>query len=136
MATAVSRIEQVSVFVENRPGRLVEMLRVLEEKGINIQALSLADAPDFGIVRMVLPDAHQGAEALRQAGFTTRITEVLRVEVSHRPGGLLASVAQPLARAGLNIEYVYASVDPVPEKAVVVVKVRDLEAAERALAGG
>lgn len=136
MTAPVSRIEQVSVFLENRPGRLVEMLRVLEEEGINIQALSLADAPDFGIIRMILPEAHQGAEALRQAGFTTRITEVLRVEVPHRPGGLLAAVAQPLARAGLNIEYVYAFVDPTPGTGVVVVKVRDLEAAERALAHG
>lgn len=134
MATPVSRVKQVSVFLENRPGRLVEMLRVLEEKDINIQALSLADAPDFGIVRMILPDADQGTDVLHQAGFTVRKTEVLRVEMPHRPGGLVDAVAEPLGRAGLNIEYLYASVDPEPGRAVVVVKVRDLDAAEKALA--
>lgn len=136
MATPVSRIEQVSVFLENRPGRLVEMLKVLEDRGINILAMSLADAPDFGIVRMVLPDSRRGVEVLHGAGFTARSTEVLKIEVPHRPGGLVDTVALPLSRAGLNIEYIYASVDPAPGQAVVVVKVRDLDAAEKALAVG
>ncbi|HLE80208.1 MAG TPA: amino acid-binding protein [Dehalococcoidia bacterium] len=136
MPATVSRVDQVSVFLENRPGRLVEMLQVLENTGINIQALSLADAPDFGIVRMVLPDVGKGVEVLHEAGFTARSTQVLKVQVPHRPGGLVDTVAQPLARAGLNVEYLYASVDPAPGQAVVVVKVRDLEAAERALTVG
>ncbi|MDP2660806.1 MAG: amino acid-binding protein [Dehalococcoidia bacterium] len=136
MAVSVSKIDQLSVFLENRPGRLVEMLRTLEQRGINIVALSLADAPDFGIVRMIVSDARLGLEMLHQAGFTTRSTPVLQVEVPNRPGGLVDTVAEPLARANLNVEYVYAFVDGTPDHAMVVVKVRDLAAAEKALAGG
>jgi hypothetical protein len=129
-------MEQVSVFVENRPGRLVEMLQALRDHGINISALSVADTTDFGIVRMILSEPQRGAQALREAGFTARLTEVLKVEVPDQPGGLLDSVAEPLARAGINIEYVYAFIDPTPGRATVVIKTQDLEAAERAIRGG
>ncbi len=86
MAVSVSKIEQLSVFLENRPGRLVEMLRTIEQSGINIVAMSLADAPDFGIVRMIVSDARLGLDILHQKGFTTRNTPVLRVDVPNRPG--------------------------------------------------
>ncbi len=136
MAASISKIDQLSVFLENRPGRLVEMLRTIEQRGINIVAMSLADAPDFGIVRMIVSDPPLGLEVLHQAGFTARSTPVLRVEVPNRPGGLVDTVAEPLARACLNVEYVYAFVAGTPDHALVVVKVRDLAAAEEALSGG
>lgn len=136
MAASVSRIEQVSVFIENRPGRLVEMLSALREKKINIEAMSLADAPDFGIVRMIVSDPRLGVDVLHQAGFTARSTPVLRVEIPNRPGGLVETVAQPLAKANLNVEYIYGFLGGTPETAVVVVKVRDLEAAEKTLSLG
>ncbi len=136
MIAPVSRIEQLSVFIENRPGRLVDMLKTLEDNDINIDALSLADAPDFGIVRLIVSDPRLGADVLHDAGFTARSTPVLRVEVPNRPGGLADTVAAPLARAGLNVEYVYAFISGTADSALVVVKVRDLELAEKALALG
>jgi hypothetical protein len=125
------RIKQVSVFVENQPGRLVEMLQALKEHQINISALSVADTIDFGIVRLVVSDVDKGLEALRRAGFTARVTEVLQAVVPDTPGGLVAHVVEPLAKAGMNIEYVYAFVDPAPGTATVVLKVRDLDKAEQ-----
>ena len=128
------RLKQLSVFVENKPGGLVEMLRVLRQNGIDIKGLSVADHADFGIVRLILSDVDRGSDLLREAGFTVRTSYVLRVEVPDEPGGLLSSVAEPLAQVGINIEYMYASVEPAPgSKAVVIVKVSDLERAEQVL---
>ena len=127
------RIKQVSVFVENQPGRLVEMLQALKEYNINISALSVADTIDFGIVRLIISDVEKGMEILRHAGFTARVTEVLKAVVPDTPGGLLTHVVEPLAKAGMNIEYVYAFVDPTPGTATVVLKVRDLDKAEQVI---
>ena len=126
-------IKQVSVFVENQPGRLAEMLKVLRDQNINIGALSVADGPDFGIVRIVFEDIERGLAALRQGGFTVRTTDVLKAEIPDKPGGLLESIVQPLAAAGINVEYVYAFVDPTPGIANVVLKVRDVVKAEQLL---
>ena len=127
------KLEQVSVFIENQPGRMVAMLEALRSEGVNIRALSIAETADFGITRMILSDVEKGVEALGRAGFPARTTEVLRVEVPDVPGGLLEGVAKPLAAAGINVEYMYAFIDPAPGKAVVVVKVGDLERAEKAV---
>lgn len=125
------RMKQVSVFVENRPGRLKVLLEALARAEINIRALSIADTADFGIVRMILSDTEKGLEAVRAAGFAASTNEVLRVEVSDQPGGLLKAVAEPLATAGVNVEYVYAFADRPLEHAVVVLKVGDIDAAEK-----
>ncbi len=127
------KIEQISVFVENRPGRLVAILEVLEEKQISIRALSISDATEFGIVRMILSNAGEGLEALRQAGFTTRMDWLLGVEIADVPGGILKSVAQPLAEARINVEYFYAYIELSTDKAMVVLKTDDLEKAEKVL---
>ena len=125
------RMKQVSVFVENRPGRLKVVLEALSRADINIRALSIADTADFGIVRMILSDTEKGLEAIRSAGFAASTNDVLRVEVKDRPGGLLKAVAEPLAAAGINLEYVYAFADRPLENAVVVLKVGDIDAAEK-----
>ena len=127
------RIKQVSVFVENKPGRLSEMLEALRQKGINIRALCVADSSDFGVVRMVLSDAEEGADAIRQAGFTVKTTEIIGIEVPDVPGGLLKSVVEPLAQAGINLEYAYGFIDPTPGKALVAIRVDDIDRAEQAL---
>ncbi len=127
------RMKQVSVFIENAPGRLAEMLRVLYAHDINIRALSVADGTDFGIVRLVLSDVDKGISALRSAGLTANVNDVLTADMPDEPGGLLKSIVEPLGKAGINLEYFYAFVDPRPGRATVVLKVRDLEAAERAL---
>ncbi len=125
------RMKQVSVFVENRPGRLKVVLEALAKADINIRALSIADTADFGIVRMILSDTEKGLEAVRAAGFAASTNDVLRVEVGDRPGGLLKAIAEPLAAAGVNLEYVYAFADRTEENAVVVLKVGDIDAAEK-----
>jgi len=127
------KIKQVSVFVENQPGRLATILEVLAQKGISIRALSVSETVEFGIVRMILADPVAGAEALRGAGFTVRHDWILSVEIPDVPGGLLNSVITPLAAAGLNVKYFYAFIQPVPGKASVVLKTDDLEKTEQVL---
>jgi len=126
------KVKQVSVFVENQPGRLVAMLEALAAQDINIQALSIAEGADFGIVRMILSDAHQGTEALRKAGFTVKETTVIQKEMPDRPGGLLETVA-PLSKAGINVEYFYAFIEPTPGKANLILKVSDPDRAIKVL---
>lgn len=130
------RIKQVSVFVGNEPGRLVDMLKPLADKQIDIHAMSVAESTDFGIVRMVVSDTEGAVEALHDAQFTVRVTDVLAYDMPNVPGGLLTVVAEPLAKAGINLEYFYAFVESEAGKARVVLKVSDLEMAERVLEKG
>ena len=88
------RLKQISVFLENKPGRLVAMLESLEKRKVSIRALSISDTADFGIVRMILADAEKGVEALRKGDFVTRIDWILSTEISDVPGGLLKGVAE------------------------------------------
>lgn len=132
---AVSVLRQVSVFVENRPGRLRNMLQALYDRNIDIRALSIADTSDFGIVRMILSDTDAGVKALRDAGMTASTTEVLRVEMPDTPGALLKTALDPLAAAGLNVEYVYAFVDTPKERAAAVIKTNDTRRAMEVLGG-
>lgn len=128
------RIQQVSVFLENQPGRLVAALESLEKVGISIRALQISDAADFGIVRMVLADPGKGVEALKKAGFTTRLDWILSAEIPDVPGGLLKAVAEPLAKAGVNLRYFYAFIEPGANgRAVVVIKPDNVEKAEKVL---
>ncbi len=128
------KIKQISVFVENQPGRLVAILEVLEKKQISIRALSISETGEFGIVRMILDNPDEGLEALRQAGFTTRMDWILSAEIPDVPGGLLNSVAKPLAEAGINLKYFYAYIEqPAEDKAMVLLKTDDLEKAEDVL---
>lgn len=130
------RIKQISVFVGNETGRLVDMLNPLSRNRINIHALSVADSADFGIVRMVVSDTEGTVKALHDAGFTLRVNDVLAYEMPDSPGGLLKTVAEPLAKAGINLEYFYAFIQSETGKAVAVLKVNDPERAERVLEGG
>jgi hypothetical protein len=127
------RAKQVSVFAENRPGRLQDLLRALKDAKVSIRALSIADSADFGIVRMIFSDTETAELALRRAGFTLMVNEVLAVEVSDAAGGLLDRIVDPLTKAGLNIEYVYAYADRPAEHALVVLKTGDIVAAEKVL---
>lgn len=128
------RIKQVSVFVENESGRLEAILEALQRSEISIRALSVSDTAEFGIVRMILDNPDEGLKALRQAGFTTRVDWMLSAQIPDVPGGLLNSVAKPMAKAGINIKYFYASIGQVGEnKAMVVFKPDDIEKAEKVL---
>jgi hypothetical protein len=127
------RARQVSVFVENKPGRLVTILEALERKNISIRAVSVGDAADIGIVRLILTDPDAGLDELRRAGFTTRMDWVLCADIPDVAGGLLKSMARPIAEAGINLHYFYAYTDPSTSRIVAVIKPDDLEKAERAL---
>lgn len=129
------RVKQISVFVQNQPGRLLSILEALEKVGISIRALSISESGEFGIVRMVVPEPEKGLEALRKAGFTVRMDWILASEIPDIPGGLLNTVVRPLSEAGMNLKYFYAYVDPATGKAIVVLKTDDLEKAERILEG-
>jgi hypothetical protein len=127
------RIKQVSVFVGNETGRLVDMLTPLARSKIDILALSVADSADFGIVRLVVSDPEKAVSALHEAGFTLRVNEVLSYQVPDVPGGLLRTIVEPLAKAGINLEYFYAFIQSEAGKATVVLKATDLDRAEAVL---
>ncbi len=117
--------EQISIFLENTPGRLVEVTRIFEAGRINIRALALADTSDFGILRLIVDDNEKAKELLRQGGFTVRITEVVAVEVADKPGGL-HGILLGLARAGVNVEYMYAFVRQSGQNAVMIFRFDDV----------
>ena len=128
------RVKQVSVFVENECGRLEAILEALQRESINIRALSVSETAEFGIVRMILDNPERGLHALREAGFTTRSDWMLSAQIPDVPGGLLNTVAKPLAAAGINIKYFYAYIGQGKEhEATVVLKPDDLEKAEEVL---
>ncbi len=120
------KVKQISIFLENKKGRLYEALKVLSEAGINIRALAIADTSDFGILRLIVNDPEKAKSALENAGFTVKITPVLAVEVDDRPGGL-AEVLKYLYDADINVEYTYAFVEKSGEKAVVVLRTNNLD---------
>ena len=101
--------EQLSIFLENKAGRLAEVTRTLSEAGINIRALSLADTSDFGILRIIVSDHERAKAVLKERGFTLGRTTVVAVEVEDKPGGL-HSILELLSANGINVEYMYAFV--------------------------
>ena len=100
-------IHQLSLFLENQPGKAVEPCRLLARAGVNIRTLTIADTQQFGILRLILSDWERGRELLREAGYVVNETEVVAVEVADRPGSL-AGLLETLAASGVNIEYMYA----------------------------
>lgn len=103
------KIQQLSIFLENKPGRLAEVTDTLTKGGMNIHALSLADTSDFGILRLIVSDSAKAKELLKQNGFTVSLTTVIALEMSHSPGGL-NKVLQIFKDNEVNIEYMYAFV--------------------------
>ena len=126
------KVRQISIFLENRSGRLASVQKEVGRAGVNIRALSLADTSDFGILRLIVDDVDKGVQVLKDAGHTVSLTEVLAVEVPDHPGGL-AGILEKLSEANLNVEYMYAFVCRATEKAVVVFRFEDVNAAIAAL---
>ena len=122
--------KQLSVFIENRQGRLVEVLQVLKDGGISILSLSLADTTEYGLLRLIVNDPESCKERLSAAGFSTLLTRVLVVKISHQSGSL-QNLLRILADANIGVEYMYGlSIDGA--EASVVMKPSDLDAAEAA----
>ncbi|KAA0895018.1 ACT domain-containing protein [Oryzomonas rubra] len=113
------KVEQISIFIENKSGRLAEITRILGENGINIRALSLADTSDFGILRLIVNDVERANQVLKGKGFTVNKTEVVAVEVPDRPGGL-GAILQTLDTESINVEYMYAFVEHCGGNAVII----------------
>ena len=103
------KVEQLSIFLENKAGRLAEVTRALGKADINIRALSLADTSEFGILRLIVNDHEKAKTVLKAQGFTVGLTHVVAVEVADRPGGL-DDILQILSGSGINVEYMYAFV--------------------------
>ncbi len=126
------KVEQLSIFIENKSGRLAEITRILGETGVNIRALSLADTSDFGILRLIVNDCAKANAVLKEAGFTVSMTEVVAVEVPDRPGGLSA-ILQALDREVINVEYMYAFVERCGGNAVIIFRFDETDSAIAAL---
>lgn len=122
------KVEQISVFLENKSGRLADVSDVLAKGGINIRALSLADTADFGILRLIVNNTEGAKEVLKKNGFTVGKTEVVAIEVPDRPGGL-AGILNALKGEEVNVEYMYAFVQKSGENAIIIFRFDDIERA-------
>lgn len=117
-------IKQISIFVENKPGRLKAMTNILKENDIDIRALSIADTKDFGILRLIVNDPDKACDALKNAECTVTITNVLAVGIDDNPGGL-AKVMDTLFENSISVEYMYAFVSKSDDLAYVILRVAD-----------
>jgi hypothetical protein len=122
------KVEQISIFLENKPGGLEEVTRILKDAQINIRTLSLADTTDFGILRLIVNNVELANRVLKEQGFRFSKTTVVAVEVPDRPGGL-HSILEVLYKNGINVEYLYAFVERSGENAVIIFRFDAPEAA-------
>jgi len=129
------KLKQISIFLENRKGRLWKALNVLSNADINIRALSIADTSEFGILRMIVPDPEKAKGILENDNFVVKVNEVIAVEVPDKPGGL-GGILGLLNRADINVEYLYAFVEKNKDEAIVVLRTDDVDAGIEALEGG
>ena len=122
--------KQLSVFIENKQGRLGEVLQVLKDNEVNIQSLSLADTTEYGLLRLIVDKPEVGKEKLFEAGFSSMLTQVLIVDVPHNPGSL-QTVLKVIAEKQINVEYMYGLTIK-GNMASIVMKTDDLEKASKA----
>ncbi len=128
-------IKQISVFLENKPGKLKNMTGVLAQAGIDMRALSLAETKDFGIARIIVDDVFEAVNVLKDADFVASLTSVLAVAVPDEPGGL-DKLLQIFSDAQVNIEYMYAFLGSKDTKhAYMIFRVADTKSAESKLTG-
>jgi len=129
------KVKQISVFLENKSGRLADVTRTLADNSINIRALSIADTIDYGLLRLIVNNPDLAVKVLTDEGFTVAETEVLAIEVPDKPGGL-AGIIEILSAKNLNIEYMYAFVGRSGEHAIVIFRVEPIDEGIEALKGG
>lgn len=126
-------VKQISVFIENKKGKLAEATRYIADQDINLKALSIADTQDFGILRIICEDPDKTIQVLSDAGYICNVTDVLAVCISDKPGSL-AGVLEVLAEAHVSVEYTYAFISAKID-AYMIFRVDDNQAAAAALAG-
>lgn len=117
-------IKQISIFIENRKGRLSAVTRLLKKNNINLRALSIADTQDFGIIRIIVDDPYRICEVLRDAGTAFTMTDVIGVEIADTPGSL-SDVMDLLEENDISIEYLYSFLSVPLTKGFVVIRVED-----------
>jgi hypothetical protein len=122
------KIQQLSIFAENKPGHLAGPCRLLAQQGVNIRALALADTQRFGILRLIVSDPAKATEVLEEGGHVVKTTEVLAIPVADQPGGL-AEVLTALEGSPVNIDYLYACPFRHDGKAVLIFRFDDPDAA-------
>jgi hypothetical protein len=122
------KVTQISVFLENKQGRLLEVCELLGQAGVNIRALNVAESDSFGVLRIVVDKVNDAMTALSKAGFTARLTDIVAVEVDDHPGGL-AHVLRVLADKDINVEYMYGFVEKSTDKALMVFRFEAIDAA-------
>jgi hypothetical protein len=125
-------VTQVSIFLENKPGHLQNALKVLADSNINILTLTIAEASDFGIVRMIVNKPDEAARVLKESSFTCSTTEVLALEIDDKPGSLFKAL-EAFRKRDLNIEYMYAFTEKRGDRAVMIFRFDDIEAAKKGL---
>ncbi len=125
--------QQLSIFMENKPGQLVKVTETLKDAGIDIRAMSLADTKDFGIVRMIVSDTDKAQSAMRDKGFMSTITQVMCIAMDDHPGGL-SKITELMAQAEVNIDYLYACITVIGKDAYIVMHVDDEKKASKVLA--
>jgi len=128
------KVKQISVFLENKSGRLEEVTRLLAENEVDLRALSLADTRDFGVLRMIVNDHQKAHDLLKNAGFTVQFTDVVAAEVPDRPGGL-ADILKVLDEKSISVEYMYAFVERKEGKAIMIFRFEDVDSAVATLEG-
>jgi hypothetical protein len=128
----ILKIKQISVFLENKSGRLAKVSRILADQGINTRALSIADTTDFGILRLIVNDPDTAYRVLKESGCSVNVTDVIAVEIPDVPGGL-AGPMEVLRDAGINVEYLYAFLTRSSQAALVVFRVEQIDSAVAAL---
>ena len=119
-------IKQISIFVENKFGRIAKIVDTLSENNINISALSIADTTDFGILRLIVNKPEDAVKLLKDSGVAAKCTDVIAVAIDDQPGGL-SNVLDTLTKAEITIEYMYAFVGKKADKALMVVRTDDME---------
>lgn len=126
-------VKQISVFVENKKGKLAEVTRYIAKQNVNLRALSIADTQDFGILRIICEDPKNAEDVLKKGGYITTVTDVLAASISDEPGSL-ASILEVLSEAGAMVEYTYAFLSA-KTGAYMIFRVDDNQSAAAALAG-
>jgi hypothetical protein len=118
------KLTQISIFLENRKGRLYEVCSLLGAKKINIRALTVAESEQFGILRIVVDKPEETAKILKKNGFVASLTEIVAVEVADKPGGL-ANILKVFSQSNINVEYMYGFVEKKSDKAMLVFRFDD-----------
>lgn len=124
-------VTQLSLFIENQPGHLQNVLRILANENINITTLTIAEINDFGILRLIVNNPEKAAAALKNAGVAFSKTEVLGLEIGNEPGSLCRAI-ETFSKEKINIEYMYAFTQKVDDKAVMIFRFEDIDAAKKA----